>query len=230
MGIYIFTWDKMRESLIKDSQIHPDSDFGKHIIPAMLEEDCVIYAYRFKDYWKDVGTIESFWEANMELIKTIPEFNLFEDFWRIYTSLDHQPPQYTSDESDVNTSLLSEGCEVFGSVYNSILGSGIKVAKGAVIKDSIIMANTTVGENAVIERCVIDENNSIGKNVVMGAGANIPNREKPNVYDTGITVTGENTIIPDDVVIGKNCVIYGKTTPDAYPGGSLESGSTLEIE
>lgn len=230
MGIYIFTWTKLKDALIKDSKIHSDSDFGKHIIPTMLDEGYTLFAYRFKNYWKDVGTIESFWEANMELIKTLPEFNLYEDFWKIYTSLDHQPPQYTSVESDVKTSLLSEGCEVFGSVYNSILGPGITVARGAVIKDSIIMTNTRIGENAVIERCVIDENNVIGANVVMGVGPKIPNKEKPKVYDSGITVTGENTTIPDGIVIGKNCEIYGRTKYSDYTNGRLESGGTIEIE
>ncbi len=230
MGIYIFTWEKLKEALMRDSKIHPDSDFGKHIIPAMLDAGHTLYAYRFKDYWKDVGTVESFWEANMELIKTIPEFNLYEDFWRIYTSLDHQPPQYTAECSDVKTSLLSEGCEIYGSVYNSILGPGITVARGAIIKDSIIMANTKIGENTIIERCVIDENTTIGSNVVIGQGENVPNKDKPQVYDSGITVIGENTVIPDSVVIGKNCVIYGNTDKTHYENNYLQSGGTIELD
>ncbi|MDR1210371.1 MAG: glucose-1-phosphate adenylyltransferase [Clostridiales bacterium] len=230
MGIYIFSWGKLRDALIRDSQLRADSDFGKHIIPLMLADGDDLYAYRFRDYWKDVGTVESYWEANMELIKTIPDFNLYEDFWKIYTSLNHQPPQYTSGESDVRTSLLSEGCEVYGNVYNSILGPGVTVGRGAVIKDSIIMSGTSVGDNAVIERCVIDENNEIGAGAVVGAGENVPNRLKPSVYDTGITVSGENTTIPPGVVIGKNCVIYGRTAAADYPDGRLASGETLEIE
>jgi glucose-1-phosphate adenylyltransferase len=230
MGIYIFTWQKLKEMLIKDSKIHPDSDFGKHIIPAMLEEGSTLYAYRFRDYWKDVGTIESYWQANMELIKTLPDFNLYEDFWKIYTSLDHQPPQYTAAESEVKTSLLSEGCEIYGSVYNSVLGPGVIVKKGAVVRDSIIMANSEIGENALIDRCVLDENNRIGANVIMGRGENIKNIEKPQIYDTGITVTGENTVIPPNTIIGKNCCIYGRTEECHYNDHILESGETLIIE
>jgi glucose-1-phosphate adenylyltransferase len=230
MGIYIFTWQKLKEMLVRDSKIHPDSDFGKHIIPAMLADGSTLYAYRFRDYWKDVGTIESYWAANMELIKTLPDFNLYEDFWKIYTSLDHQPPQYTSAESEIKTSLLSEGCEIYGSVYNSVLGPGVVVKKGAVVRDSIIMANSEIGENALIDRCVLDENNIIGENVIMGRGENIKNTEKPHIYDTGITVTGENTVIPANTIIGKNCCIYGVTKESDYKDHILESGETLIIE
>jgi len=230
MGIYIFKWDKLREALIKDSAIHADSDFGKHIIPMMLGEGDKMLAYRFTDYWKDVGTIESYWAANMDLIMTVPEFNLYEDFWKIYTDLDHQPPQYTSAESDVKISLLSEGCEIYGSVYHSVLGTGVIVEEGAYIKDSIIMADCKIGKNTVIERCVIDENNIIGDNVTLGAGENIPNEDFPQIYDTGITVVGENSVIPDNATIGKNCVVYGVTEEADYSEMTLKSGESLVIE
>lgn len=227
MGIYIFTWERLREALIEDSKIHPDSDFGMHIIPKMLEEGQTMYAYRFKDYWKDVGTIESYWQANMELIKTLPEFNLYEDFWKIYTNSDHQPPQYTAAGAKLSTSLASEGCEVYGEVYNSVLGPGVIIEKGAVVKDSIIMENTVVGENCYIDRCIIDENCSIGNNVKMGTGENIVNESKPKIYNTGITVVGDNTVVPSNVEIGKNCVIYGNTIESDYPSNKLESGKSI---
>lgn len=227
MGIYIFTWERLREALIEDSKIHPDSDFGMHIIPKMLEEGQTMYAYRFKDYWKDVGTIESYWQANMELIKTLPEFNLYEDFWKIYTNSDHQPPQYTAAGAKLSTSLASEGCEVYGEVYNSVLGPGVIIEKGAVVKDSIIMENTVVGEDCYIDRCIIDENCSIGNNVKMGTGENIVNESKPKIYNTGITVVGDNTVVPSNVEIGKNCVIYGNTIESDYPSNKLESGKSI---
>ncbi len=227
MGIYIFTWERLREALIEDSKIHPDSDFGMHIIPKMLEEGQTMYAYRFKDYWKDVGTIESYWQANMELIKTLPEFNLYEDFWKIYTNSDHQPPQYTATGAKLSTSLASEGCEVYGEVYNSVLGPGVIIEKGAVVKDSIIMENTVVGENCYIERCIIDENCVLGDNVKMGLGENIVNESKPKIYNTGITVVGDNTVVPSNVEIGKNCVIYGNTVESDYPSNKLESGKSI---
>lgn len=230
MGIYIFSWQRLREALIEDSKIHPDSDFGKHIIPRMLDEGQTMFAYRFKDYWKDVGTIESYWQANMELIKTLPEFNLYEDFWKIYTNSDHQPPQYTAAGAKLATSIASEGSEVYGEVYNSVLGPEVIVEKGAVVRDSIIMEDTVIGENSVIERCIIDEGCVIGANVKMGVGENITNELKPNIYNTGITVLGDHTIIPDNVEIGKNCVVFGKTTSEDYPEAKLESGKSIMNE
>lgn len=230
MGIYIFTWSKLREALINDNKIHPDSDFGKHIIPSMLDQGMTLFAYRFKDYWKDVGTIESYWAANMELIKTLPEFNLYEDFWKIYTNSDHQPPQYTGEKATVKTSLLSEGCEVYGSVTSSVIGANVVIEDGAIVKDSIIMENCTIGKNTVIDRCIIDQDTVIGENVVMGTGENVPNEDKPKIYNTGITVVGSETTIPDGIVIGKNCVIYGKTDKSDYDNSRLESGKSVIVE
>jgi len=230
MGIYIFTWDKLRAGLIEANKEHDDLDFGKHIIPMFLNQNRALYAYRFQDYWKDVGTIDSYWSANMDLIKAVPEFNLYEDFAKIYTSSDHQPPQFTGPDADVKVSLLSEGCEVFGSVYNSTLGPDVIVESGAIIRDSIIMANCIIGENSVIDRCIIDENTAIGKNVKIGMGENIPNKQKPGIYDAGITVIGENSSIPDDVTIGKNCVIYGVTNLTHYQDLRLDSGETIELD
>ncbi|MBQ8942823.1 MAG: glucose-1-phosphate adenylyltransferase [Firmicutes bacterium] len=230
MGIYIFTWDVLRKALIEDSKIHPDSDFGKHIIPKMLNEGKTLYAYRFKDYWKDVGTIESYWQANMELIKTLPEFNLYEDFWKIYTNNDYQPPQYTGENASVKTSLISEGSLIYGTVENSVISKNVVIEEGAVVKDSIIMENCTIGANTVIERCIIDQDTKVGANIRMGVGENIINELKPKIYNTGITVIGSNTIVPDNLTIGKNCVILGETTPDMYAGNKLESGKSVIIE
>ena len=227
MGIYIFTWNRLREALIEDSKIHPDSDFGKHIIPRMLEEGQTMYAHRFKGYWKDVGTIESYWQSNMELIKTLPEFNLYEDFWKIYTNSDHQPPQYTASNAVIHTSIVSDGSEVYGEVYNSILGPDVIIKEGAVVRDSIIMEDTVIGENTYIERCIIDEGCNIGRNVKMGIGENIVNESKPNIYNTGITVMGDHTTVPDNVSIGKNCVLFGKTSLDDYPENTLTSGKSI---
>ena len=230
MGIYIFTWAKLREALIADNKVHDDSDFGKHIIPWMLKEKQTLFAYRFSDYWKDVGTIESYWTANMDLIKTLPDFNLYDDFWKIYTDSDHQPPQYTGANADVRTSLLSEGCEVYGAVYNSVLGPGVYVEEGAVIRDSIVMENCFIGRNSRLERIIVDENSFVGADVVIGQGDNTPNEAKPKVYNSGITVVGENTSVPDGVTIGKNCVIYGKTVYADYEAGRLESGKDMHHE
>jgi glucose-1-phosphate adenylyltransferase len=230
MGIYIFTWGILKQMLIKDNSEHPDSDFGKHIIPAMLESNMTLYAYRFKDYWKDVGTVESYFAANMELIRTVPDFNLYDDFWKIYTDAEHQPPQYMGQSAEVRTSLLSEGCEVYGTIINSVLGPEVIVEEGAVIRDSIIMAKSVIKKGCDINHCIIDEAVTIGEGVSIGHGNNTPNVRKPQIYDTGITVIGEKTIVPDYVSIGKNCVIYGKTSLGQYPNHCLESGGTIIVE
>ena len=229
MGIYIFSWKALKEALIKLKDV-PGCDFGKHVIPYCFEQNERIFAYEYNGYWKDVGTLSSYWEANMELIDIIPEFNLYEEYWKIYTKSDITPPQYIAADAKVERSIIGEGTEVYGQVINSVIGAGVTIAKDAVVKDSIIMADTIIGENALIDHCVIDEKCSIGKNVQMGVGENIPNEAKPNIYNTGITVLGMNSSVPDGIVMGKNCVIYGRTSPEDYPDGRLESGKAVVRE
>ena len=230
MGIYIFTWSNLRKALIEDEKIHPDSDFGKHIIPKMLGEGQSLYAYRFKDYWKDVGTIESYWAANMELIKTLPEFNLYEDFWKIYTKSDYQPPQYTGENASIKTSIVSEGAQIYGSIEHCVISKNVTIEEGAVVKDSIIMEGCVIGKNAVLDRVIVDQNTVIGDNVKMGLWDNIPNEQKPKIYNTGITVIGSDTVVPDNIEIGKTCVVYGKTTAEDYSESKLPSGQSVIIE
>ncbi|MCL2016376.1 MAG: glucose-1-phosphate adenylyltransferase [Defluviitaleaceae bacterium] len=227
MGIYIFNWELLKSALEADSLVHPDSDFGKHIIPTLLGQGKRLFAHRFNQYWKDVGTIESYWLANMDLIQTVPEFNLYEDFWKIYTDSDHQPPLYSGANSQITTSLVSEGCEVYGTVKNSVIGPEVVIGEGAVITDSIIMDACVIGKNTVIERCIIDSACKIGDDVTMGVGDNIKNELKPHIYDSGITVLGESTVVPNGVKIGKNCVLYGETAPADYPNNELASGQSI---
>jgi len=227
MGIYIFSWQSLREALQDDYKIHAGSDFGKHIIPNMLNKSKSMYAYRFNDYWRDVGTIESYWLANMDLIRTVPEFNLYEDFWKIYTDSDHQPPMYSGSDSEVRTSILSEGCEVMGKVYDSVIGPDVIIEEGAVVKGSILMGSSVIGKGAFLERCIVDTSCTVGENVVIGAGENVPNIDKPHIYYTGISVLGESTFVPADVKIGKNCVVYGHTAAEDYINGELPGGHDI---
>lgn len=226
MGIYIFTWEVLREALIANASV-PGCDFGKHIIPYCHEKGQKLVAYEYNGYWKDVGTLSSYWEANMELIDIIPEFNLYEEFWKIYTSGDIIPPQYISEDAVVERSIVGDGTEIYGEVKNSVIGAGVTIEKGAVVRDSIIMKGTRIGENAVIDRAIIAENVKVGKDVVMGTGEEVPNRFKPNVYAGGLVTIGENSVIPDGVEIGKNTAIAGITEKEDYPDGSLESGESI---
>lgn len=229
MGIYIFSWKALKESLtaLKDQ---PGCDFGKHILPYCRDNSMRLFAYEFNGYWKDVGTLGSYWEANMELIDIIPEFNLYEEFWKIYTKSDIIPPQYISADAVVERSIVGEGTEIYGEVHNSVIGAGVVIKKGAVVRDSIIMKQSFLGENCVIDKAIIAENVTVGDNVVMGIGEEVPNKEKPGVYSFGLVTVGENTVIPSDVKIGKNTAIVGETSSEDYPDGVLESGETLNKE
>ena len=226
MGIYIFSWKVLKEALIAMSDVN-GCDFGKHIIPYFHENGRKLVAYEYNGYWKDVGTLGSYWEANMELIDIIPEFNLYEEYWKIYTKSDIIPPQYVSPEAKIFRSIIGDGCEIYGEVENSVIGAGVTIEKGAVVRNSIIMKETTIGEGAVIDKAIIAENVEIGKNVVLGVGEEVPNKVKPNIYSFGLVTVGEKTYIPANVKVGKNTAISGKTTPEDYPDGVLESGETL---
>ena len=226
MGIYIFSWKALKESLtaLKDQ---PSCDFGKHILPYCRDNGKRLFAYEFNGYWKDVGTLGSYWEANMELIDIIPEFNLYEEFWRIYTKGDVIPPQYISEDAVVDKCIIGEGTEIYGEVHNSVIGPNVVIGKGSVIRDSIIMKNTSVGENVVMDKAIVAEDVVVGNNVVIGCGEEAPNVLKPAVYSFGLAAIGENSVIPDNVKIGKNTAISGVTTKEDYPDGELAAGQVI---
>lgn len=226
MGIYIFSWKVLKEALIKLKD-EPGCDFGKHIIPYCHNDGRRIFAYEYNGYWKDVGTLSSYWEANMELIDIIPEFNLYEEFWKIYTSGDIIPPQYISEDAQIHRCIIGDGTEICGRVENSIIGAGVVIQKGAVVKDSIIMKGTVIEENAVVEKAIIAENTRVGAGCVLGCGEEKPNRYKPEVYTDGLVTIGEDSVIPAGVRIGKNTAIIGKTEAADYPDGILESGGSI---
>ena len=226
MGIYIFSWKALRESLIalKDQS---NCDFGKHIIPWLKERGDRMAAYEFNGYWKDVGTLGSYWEANMELIDIIPEFNLYEEFWKIYTSSEIIAPQYISADAKVDKCIVGDGTEIYGEVHNSVIGPGVTIKKGAVVRDSIIMRGTTIGENVTVDRSIIAEGVTVGNDVEIGIGEEAPNKFKHAVYAFGLAVIGEKSAIPAGVKIGKNTAISGITTAEDYPNGILESGESI---
>ena len=226
MGIYIFSWPVLREALIQKKD-EPSCDFGKHVIPYCFSNGRKMCAYEFNGYWKDVGTLGSYWEANMELLAPVPEFNLYEEYWKIYTNSGALPPEYISENAVVRKSIVSNGCEVYGEVHNSVLGAGVVIGKGTVVKDSIIMENTVIGENCVIEKAIIAEDVVVGPDVTMGIGADVPNKFKPNIYSFGLVTIGERSVIPAKVQIGKNTAISGVTVDSDYLNGVLESGETL---
>ena len=226
MGIYIFSWKVLKNALIalKDQN---ECDFGKHVIPYCFENNKRLFAYEYNGYWKDVGTLNSYWEANMELIDIIPVFNLYEEFWKIYTRTDAIPPQYISSDAFIEKSIIGDGSEIYGKVYNSVIGSGVVIEEGAVVRVSIIMQDTVIGKNTSVEKAIIAEEVVIGDNVEIGVGEEAENVLKPKIYNSGLVTIGECTVIPDGVKIGKNTAVSGETKPEDYPNGELVGGGVI---
>ncbi|MFR8122509.1 glucose-1-phosphate adenylyltransferase [Waltera sp.] len=226
MGIYIFNWRTLKEALIAMAD-QPALDFGKHVIPYCHEKGAPLYAYEFTGYWKDVGTLSSYWEANMELIDIVPEFNLYEEYWKIYTKSEIQPPDYIAADSVVERSIIGEGSEVYGEVYNSVIGCGVTIGKETVIRDSIIMNQTQIGEGCEINKAIIAENVVVGNQVKLGVGEEAENDTAPHIYNHGLVTIGEKSVIPDGISVGKNSVISGVTAAADYEDSQLASGKTL---
>ena len=226
MGIYIFSWKVLKEALIKLKDQN-ECDFGKHVIPYCFENNKRIFAYEYNGYWKDVGTLSSYWEANMELIDIIPVFNLYEEFWKIYTRTDTIPPQYIGENAYIEKSIIGDGTEIYGKVYNSVIGAGVVIEEGTVVRDSIIMNNSVIGKDSIVTKSIIAEDVQIGSHVELGAGEEVENVFKPKIYNSGLVTVGECSVIPDNVTVGKNTAISGETTIDDYQEGQLASGGII---
>lgn len=226
MGIYIFNYDVLKASLevLKDQ---PGCDFGMHVIPYCHSNGDKIMAYNYQGYWKDVGTLQAYWEANMELIDILPEFNLYEEFWRIYTKGNALHPQYFAPTSKVSACIIGEGTEVYGEIRNCVIGTDVVIEKGAYVEDSIIMNGTVIKAGAKVHKAIIAEESIIGADAQLGVFAEAPNKYKESVYIGGLVTIGEHTVIPDGVKIGKNVAIIGKTTEADYPDGILASGESI---
>lgn len=197
MGIYVFTWQKLKKYLTEDeSNPSSSNDFGKDVIPSMLNSGELLKVYRFNDYWKDVGTVNSLWEANLDLLNPKIDLNLADQNWRIYSRTTGMPPQYISDTANVENSLVTDGCEVEGRLDYSILFENVRVEKGASVEYSLVMPGAVIKKGAKVRYSIIAEDAVIGENAVIG--------EDPAVYgseDWGITVIG------DRLTVGKKAVI-----------------------
>lgn len=226
MGIYIFNWSVLKEALVTMSE-QSNCDFGKHIIPYCRENGRRLFAYEYNGYWKDVGTLGSYWEANMELIDLIPEFNLYEEYWKIYTKGDAIEPQYIAADAVTERCIIGEGAEIYGEVHGSVIGSGVTIGKNSVVYDSIIMRDTVIGDNVTITKSIIAENVKIGDNVELGVGEEVENKMNKSVYSFGLVTIGEDSVIPSGVKVGKNTAIAGVTAREDYPDGILASGESI---
>lgn len=174
MGIYVFDWALLKEALIEDAaNVNSAHDFGKNVIPMLVERGEKLYAYPFRGYWRDVGTIESLWEANMDLLSENDELNIEDSTWRIYSSAPVKPAQYLGGAARITNSIITDGCEVYGEVIHSILSTNVKVEKNAKIIDSVIMPDAYIGENVIINKAIIGSNAIIRKNSIVGDGKNV---------------------------------------------------------
>ena len=204
MGVYIFTWSKLRDYLIKDEEDpESDNDFGKNIIPAMIKGGENMFAYKFAGYWKDVGTIESLWEANMDLLDPDMPISLYDPPWKIYSKNPVKPPQYIGKEADIKNSLITEGCVIEGTVMKSIIFQSVKIGKGAFVSNSIIMPGAEIKEGAVVEYTIVGEESIIEKDVTTGecGGIDYSGSRPP------ITVIGQEIRIGEGAVICAGAMI-----------------------
>lgn len=201
MGIYIFNWKELRKYLIAEAEENEDSagDFGHDIIPKMMADQLNFYAYTFAGYWKDVGTIESYWQAHMDLLGETPELNLRDRNWIIYNVNPNRPPQYLSEEAEVENSLINKGTQVMGTVENSVLFFGVKVARDAVVENSVILPNTRINSGARIKNSIVGRNVIIEENSELG----IENEND----DLKITVIGDHEIIAKSSKIKAGMVV-----------------------
>ena len=203
MGIYVFSWDKLKKYLTQDDA-NPDSsnDFGKDVIPLMLNAGELMKVYRFNDYWKDVGTIESLWDANLDLLNPKLNLNLSDRKWRIYSRTASMPPQFVSDSAVVENSLVTDGCEIYGNLDYSILFENVTVEPGATVEYSLVMPGAVIKKGANVRYSIIAENVEIGENADVGADPAVVGSE-----DWGIAVVGANLKVGKNAVISPNVMI-----------------------
>ncbi len=229
MGIYVFDRDYLLNTLYKDRE---ENDFGMHILPRAIDNDNV-FAYPFYGYWRDVGTIQSYWEANMDVLRQ--ESPISPEQWGIRTNVEadgrpaDRPPAYYGMNAKVDCSLISAGCNIRGTVQNSVLAPGVVVEEGAVVRDSILFADCVVKKNSMVDLTICDKRVRVEEGATVGAGDNheTPNKLQPTHLYTGISLLGKEAVVPPGITVGRNCIINSHTEESAYPGKEVEDGETI---
>jgi len=225
MGVYVFSKRALRQWLSDDR-----ADFGHNVIPAMIEAGARVFGYRFDGYWQDVGTVQSYWEANLALLSDAPELDLYDREWVIHTRSEERAPAKIGATAQVHRSLISHGCVINGSVVNSILSPGVVVDVGASVRDSIILFDSVIRPGAVVDRAILDKEVAVGPGAIVGEGTDYdtPNRREPGRLNTGITVVGKRAVIPRGVRIGRNVLIGESVRATDFVSRIVRSGSTIE--
>ncbi len=231
MGVYVFRVEALIDRLRALSEKHPDLDFGKHVIPGMVDAFGV-YAFPFAGYWVDVGTVDAYWQTSMELVSGTSRLDLFDPSWVIHTRSEERPPMKLGPQAVVQESMVCNGCIVRGQVVRSVLSPGVYVSPGAVVTESVIMNDTWIGPGAVVERCILDKRVVVGTGTQLGWGDdNTPNRQMPDAFHFGITLAGKGAHIPAGKRIGRNVLIEAGVDEEAFTGFSddVPSGTTIGI-
>jgi glucose-1-phosphate adenylyltransferase len=225
MGVYVFSKRALKRWLTEDV-----TDFGAHVVPHMLEAGARVYGYRFGGYWQDVGTVQSFWEANMALLDDQPELDLYDREWTIHTKSEERAPAKIGPTAQVHRSLVSHGCVINGTVVNSVLSPGVRVDVGAVVRDSIVMFDSVIRSGAVVDRSILDKEVVVGQGAMVGHGDDFdtPNRHEPGRLNTGISVVGKRSVIPRATRIGRNVRIGGDVRSSDFPTRVVRSGQSVD--
>ena len=222
MGIYVFNMAMLERRLAEGRPEKPRNDFGKDIIPAMLQAGDQVVAYRYEGYWVDVGTIDSYWSTNLELLAPHPALDLYTPDWPIYTKSEERPPVKIGPQAKVVNSMVSNGCVIRGLVVNSVLSPGVYVSPGATVKDSVVMNDTWIGPGARLEKVVVDKKAVIGSGAVVGAGnPEVVNELMPDRLFAGITVLGKGAYIPDGARVGSNVLVNSKRDETHFPADRI---------
>ncbi len=228
MGVYVFNRDVLTQQLEQDAQ-DPKSthDFGRDVVPRMVKNGRV-FAYMFAGYWRDVGTVQTYWEANMDLLEQPPAFDLYDTNWLIHTKSEERAPASLGPKAQVTRSLISHGCIINGQVEHSVLSPGVRVETGAKVKDSIIMNDTIIHMNSTIDFSILDKEVVVGQESHIGSDDdNTPNHEEPDRLNTGLTLVGKWAMIPPGTVIGRNCTVYSRATEEDFVEIVIPSGHSI---
>jgi glucose-1-phosphate adenylyltransferase len=230
MGIYVFNKDTLIEQLLLDAKrIESSHDFGRDIVPRVAE-DLPVFGYRFEGYWRDVGTIEAYFDCNMDLLKELPDFNLYDMETPVRTTATGLPPAKVGRHAYLSRALVNVGCIINGHVEHSILSPGVYVEEGAIVRDSIVFDGAYVRAGAVVDRSIVDKEVQVGENCHVGHGDDLrPNQERPDIVDCGITIIGKRVTLPPGLRIGRNCVIGPGVVVPAVEDNYLASGTTLRV-
>ena len=223
MGVYAFSWPLLREVLSAERL-----DFGRDVLPAMVTSGRVVHGYEYRGYWQDIGTVDAYWQASMDLLADDPPLDLYETGWLIYTKSEERAPARIGSQASVSRSMISHGCVVEGTVDHSILSPGVRVGPGAVVRDSIVMFDSEIGEGAVIDRAILDKECVVGAHARVGEGRVLrPNRSEPERLFSGLTLVGKKARVPARTRIGRNCRIDPYVIESDFPRRRVASGDTV---